>query len=121
MSTEMNDTGGKSANDILDRAWMIDAACRDGNQTSRFFAPVHFERKEHRITRENMAKRICANCDVRQECLEYAVTTNENHGIWGGQTEDERHGFRNHTPYVARLRTEEQPRYIQQISRDITS
>lgn len=37
-----------------------------------------------------MAKAICATCDVKTECLEYAVGTNQIAGIWGGLTEDER-------------------------------
>ena len=39
-------------------------------------------------TRE--AKRICAMCDVRQECLEYALENDERFGIWGGMSERER-------------------------------
>lgn len=32
------------------------------------------------------AKSICAGCDVRAECLEYALAADEHHGIWGGLT-----------------------------------
>jgi len=39
-------------------------------------------------TRE--AKRICAGCDVRGECLEYALANDERFGIWGGLSERER-------------------------------
>jgi WhiB family redox-sensing transcriptional regulator len=39
-------------------------------------------------TRE--AKRICADCEVRQECLEYALANDERFGIWGGLSERER-------------------------------
>jgi WhiB family redox-sensing transcriptional regulator len=39
-------------------------------------------------TRE--AKRICAGCDVRAECLEYALAFDERFGIWGGLSERER-------------------------------
>jgi WhiB family transcriptional regulator, redox-sensing transcriptional regulator len=35
------------------------------------------------------AKAICAGCQVRTPCLEFAGTELE-HGIWGGLTEDER-------------------------------
>lgn len=37
------------------------------------------------------AKTICAGCPVRRECLTYAILTRQQHGIWGGLTEDERH------------------------------
>ena len=38
-------------------------------------------------TRE--AKRICQGCDVRAECLEYALAHDERFGIWGGLSERE--------------------------------
>jgi WhiB family transcriptional regulator, redox-sensing transcriptional regulator len=37
-----------------------------------------------------LAKRVCASCPVREECLEFAIATIQNDGIWGGTTEDER-------------------------------
>jgi WhiB family redox-sensing transcriptional regulator len=39
-------------------------------------------------TRE--AKRICTGCEVRAECLEYALAHDERFGIWGGLSERER-------------------------------
>lgn len=36
------------------------------------------------------AKRICARCDVKAECLEYALSFEVRFGIWGGLTERER-------------------------------
>ena len=36
------------------------------------------------------AKRICTSCDVRGECLEYALNNDERFGIWGGLSERER-------------------------------
>jgi WhiB family redox-sensing transcriptional regulator len=35
-------------------------------------------------------KRICAGCEVRAECLEYALARGERFGIWGGLSERER-------------------------------
>jgi len=32
------------------------------------------------------AKRVCRKCDVRAECLEYALETDQAHGVWGGMT-----------------------------------
>lgn len=43
-------------------------------------------------TRE--AKRICTGCEVRAECLEYAMTRDERFGIWGGLSERERRRLR---------------------------
>jgi WhiB family transcriptional regulator, redox-sensing transcriptional regulator len=39
-------------------------------------------------TRE--AKRVCRSCEVRAECLEYALETDQRFGIWGGMSERER-------------------------------
>ena len=39
-------------------------------------------------TRE--AKRICGRCEVKTECLEYALGHDERFGIWGGLSERER-------------------------------
>ena len=36
------------------------------------------------------AKRVCASCDVRSDCLEYALANDERFGIWGGMSERER-------------------------------
>ena len=40
------------------------------------------------------AKRICAGCEVRAECLEYALNRPEPTGIWGGATDRERRQLR---------------------------
>ncbi len=37
-----------------------------------------------------MAKRICKRCEVKDECLEYALVHDERFGIWGGMSERER-------------------------------
>jgi WhiB family redox-sensing transcriptional regulator len=36
------------------------------------------------------AQRICAGCPVRQQCLDFAMRTREQAGIWGGTTPEER-------------------------------
>jgi WhiB family redox-sensing transcriptional regulator len=43
-------------------------------------------------TRE--AKKICTGCEVRAECLEYALANDERFGIWGGLSERERRRLR---------------------------
>lgn len=40
------------------------------------------------------AKRICAECSVQRECLEYALENDERFGIWGGLSERERRRLR---------------------------
>ncbi len=50
--------------------------------------PESFFPEKGGSTRE--AKRICVSCDVRAECLEYALLHDERFGIWGGLSERER-------------------------------
>lgn len=69
--------------------WQVKAACR-GPQSAVFFPPPHFERKADRIKRERRAKAICQQCTVQDACLEYSISIEEPHGIWGGLNEAER-------------------------------
>ncbi len=69
--------------------WQIRAACR-GPQAVVFFPPTHPERRDEKRFREDNAKEICGSCSVRGECLSYALSIREQHGIWGGLSEAER-------------------------------
>jgi WhiB family redox-sensing transcriptional regulator len=40
------------------------------------------------------AKTVCARCEVRLQCLEWALATGQNDGVWGGLSEDERRAMR---------------------------
>lgn len=55
-----------------------------------FFPPSTFEPKQQREERESAAKAICEGCQVRVECLEWSIATQEPHGVWGGLSESER-------------------------------
>lgn len=61
--------------------WQAEALCA---QTD----PEAFFPEKGGSTRE--AKRVCQNCTVRAECLEYALEQDERFGIWGGLSERER-------------------------------
>ena len=77
---------------IEETPWQVRAACR-GPNTDVFYPPSTPERKKDQLKRESRAKAICARCEVRQECLDYALGIKEPHGIWGGLTERERRVF----------------------------
>ncbi len=62
-------------------SWQDQALCA---QTD----PEAFFPEKGGSTRE--AKRVCASCDVRSDCLEYALANDERFGIWGGMSERER-------------------------------
>jgi WhiB family redox-sensing transcriptional regulator len=70
-------------------AWQLRAACR-GPRSTVFFPPTSGERRDEREARETKAKRICAECAVRVDCLDYALAIREPHGVWGGLNEHER-------------------------------
>ena len=61
--------------------WQTDALCA---QTD----PEAFFPEKGGSTRD--AKKICTTCDVRDQCLEYALQNDERFGIWGGLSERER-------------------------------
>ena len=73
--------------------WQYDALCRQ-HSSNLFFPPATFEKKEDREKREAKAKAVCSGCPVKIECLEYAIRTNQDSGVWGGATEDERKSIR---------------------------
>ena len=71
--------------DLLDDdsalSWQDSALCA---QTD----PEAFFPEKGGSTRE--AKKVCASCEVRSECLDYALSNDERFGIWGGLSERER-------------------------------
>lgn len=76
--------------------WQERAACRDYG-TDLFFESDN-ERGELRSRREQAAKKVCAVCPVRTECLRFAESTPERFGVWGGTTQRERVTRRRHRP-----------------------
>jgi WhiB family transcriptional regulator, redox-sensing transcriptional regulator len=68
-----------------DRRWQERANCL-GVDPDLFFP------ERGASTRE--AKAVCRGCEVRLECLEYALSHGEKFGIWGGLSERERRRVR---------------------------
>jgi len=66
-------------------AWQSDSLCA---QTD----PEAFFPEKGGSTRD--AKRICTSCEVKAQCLEYALQNDERFGIWGGLSERERRKLR---------------------------
>ncbi len=71
--------------------WWREGACQSADPD--MFFPISSHGAASAETRR--AKRVCAGCQVRFECLEYALRTRQQHGIWGGTTEDERRLLQN--------------------------
>lgn len=76
--------------DLVILEWRQLAACAD-HDPGLFFPAGETGPAVEQI---RQAKRICSGCDVQEECLMYAIDTNQVAGIWGGLTEDERRPVR---------------------------
>ena len=70
-----------------DGEWRTQAACR--NLDPELFFPLGTNAQQI-----EQAKQVCGACAVRAECLEFALVTNQDHGVWGGASEDERRKLR---------------------------
>jgi WhiB family transcriptional regulator, redox-sensing transcriptional regulator len=77
----VRDALGIGGDDAEENSWQDRALC---SQTD----PEAFFPEKGGSTRE--AKRVCRSCEVRAECLEYALGHDERFGIWGGLSERER-------------------------------
>lgn len=78
-----------------DLAWQDRANCTGAN--ADLFFP-------ERGASTRTAKSICRACDVREECLEFAISTGEKFGIWGGMSERERRKVRRERQIAAAAR-----------------
>ena len=76
--------------DLEQEAWMEEGSCVYAN--TELFFPVGYSMKA--IKQSNEAKAICNECVVKIDCLEYAIRTNQDSGVWGGTTEEERKSLR---------------------------
>lgn len=63
------------------REWMADAVCPQADPEA-WYPPKGGSIRE--------AKRVCASCPVRLDCLDYALANDERFGVWGGLGERER-------------------------------
>jgi WhiB family redox-sensing transcriptional regulator len=70
--------------------WRRRALCRD--TSPELFFPIGTTGPA--VDQIGSAKRICAECPVTHECLEFAILTGQEAGIWGGTTEEERRALR---------------------------
>jgi len=70
--------------------WRDLAAC-NGHDPNLFFPAGETGPAARQIAQ---AKKICAPCPVVEDCLTYAIETNQVAGVWGGLTEDERRPVR---------------------------
>jgi WhiB family redox-sensing transcriptional regulator len=70
--------------------WRDNAACRDTDPD--LFFPIGTTGPA--VDQIDSAKAVCDRCDAQAACLEFALATNQESGIWGGTSEEERRRLR---------------------------
>lgn len=85
--------------------WRNRAACRE--QDPELFFPIGDGSAAHEQILQATA--VCARCPVRQQCLDFALTTEQTAGIWGGLTEAERRELHRSRRVAASSEAEERP------------
>jgi WhiB family redox-sensing transcriptional regulator len=70
--------------------WRHEAACRD--EDPELFFPIGTTGPAlHQI---DEAKAVCRRCTVNTDCLDWALETGQDAGVWGGLSEDERRALK---------------------------
>jgi WhiB family redox-sensing transcriptional regulator len=70
--------------------WRRAAACR--NTEPDLFFPVGTTGPA--VDQIDAAKRVCRSCEALEPCLDFALATNQESGVWGGTSEEERRKLR---------------------------
>lgn len=66
--------------------WRHHALCRD--EDPELFFPIGTVGPA--AAQVNEAKVVCGRCPVTEACLEWAIESGQDSGVWGGASEDER-------------------------------
>lgn len=66
--------------------WRDSAACLE--EDPELFFPIG--NTGPAIAQAERAKAVCARCEVREICLRWAIDNNQDAGVWGGTSEEER-------------------------------
>ena len=72
------------------RDWRRAAACRDVDP--EVFFPIG--NTGPALLQIDQAKAICRRCPVIETCLEWAMESGQDAGVWGGLSEDERRALK---------------------------
>jgi len=68
---------------VIEEEWMARGLCR----TRKLPRDTFYPDSSVGVAR---ARRICARCPVKEQCLEYALENHQSDGIWGGTSERQR-------------------------------
>lgn len=81
-----------------DLSWRLQASCRD--TSPELFFPIGTTGQA--IDQIEAAKMVCMGCPSRVKCLEFALSTNQDSGVWGATSEEDRRHLRR--TYISRRR-----------------
>lgn len=70
--------------------WRHRAACREVDP--ELFFPIG--NTGPALLQIEEAKAVCRRCPVSESCLEWALSTGQDAGVWGGMSEDERRALK---------------------------
>jgi WhiB family redox-sensing transcriptional regulator len=70
--------------------WRHKAACL--NEDPELFFPIG--NTGPALAQIEEAKKVCMACEVREQCLRWALENGQDHGVWGGMSEDERRALK---------------------------
>ncbi len=79
--------------------WRAAANCRNTDPDS--FFPIGTT--GNALSQIKAAKILCSKCTVQKVCLEFALVTNQDSGVWGGHSEEERRVMRRQRARTKRL------------------
>ncbi|MEU3452121.1 WhiB family transcriptional regulator [Micromonospora sp. NPDC006766] len=68
--------------------WRHDAVCRD--EDPELFFPIGAGDSGPYLRGVEAAKAVCRGCPVTGQCLAWALESGQEHGVWGGMSEEER-------------------------------
>jgi WhiB family redox-sensing transcriptional regulator len=76
--------------EFLAMDWRHRSACLD--EDPELFFPIG--NTGPAILQIEEAKQVCRRCEVREQCLAWALEAGQDHGVWGGLSEDERRALK---------------------------
>ena len=90
--------GSRTSHPEPDLSWRADAACRD--TSPELFFPIGTTGQA--VEQIEAARMVCMGCAAQEQCLDFALTTNQDSGVWGATSEEDRRHLRR--TYISRRR-----------------
>ncbi|MCX5346139.1 WhiB family transcriptional regulator [Streptomyces atratus] len=82
----VNATYAPSADLPVNTNWRTASACKD--EDPELFFPIG--NTGPALLQIEEAKAVCRRCPVMERCLQWALESGQEHGVWGGTDEDDR-------------------------------